>query len=132
MRTRAALLTPVQHTNSQYPLPESGTKSASKIKRPGVAERFADPAVPKSVEVDLALLDYADQRLRALELAIVKTAKPQEAHTLYVLQSVPGIGKLLRRVLLSERHDLARFPRVQDGGSSCRVVTCARESAGKR
>src|SRR5207247_1219417 len=28
--------------------------------------------------------------------------------------------------------DIARFPRVQDFVSSCRLVTCARESAGKR
>jgi hypothetical protein len=58
MRQRAALLTHVQHTTSQYTVPEIGTKSAYKTNRPGVAEQFADPAVPKSVEVDHALLDY--------------------------------------------------------------------------
>ena len=29
-------------------------------------------------------------------------------------------------------HDIARFPRGPDFVSSCRVVTCAQESAGKR
>src|SRR5262252_469236 len=29
-------------------------------------------------------------------------------------------------------HDIARFPRVQDFVSSCRLVKCAKESAGKR
>jgi hypothetical protein len=29
--------------------------------RDGVAQRFADPAVHKSVEVDLALIDFYDQ-----------------------------------------------------------------------
>src|SRR5438093_6104688 len=29
-------------------------------------------------------------------------------------------------------HDIARFPRVQDFVSYCRLVTCAKESAGKR
>ena len=57
MRTRAELLTHVQQTHSQDNLPESGTKIASKTHRAGVAEQFADPAVPKSIEVDLALLD---------------------------------------------------------------------------
>jgi transposase len=42
------------------------------------------------------------------------------------------MGKILRLVLLYEIHDLARFPRVQDFVSSCRLVKCARESAGKR
>jgi transposase len=35
-------------------------------------------------------------------------------------------------VLLYEIHEINRFPRVQDFVSSCRLVTCAKESAGKR
>jgi transposase len=82
--------------------------------------------------VDLALIDYYDQLLRDLELAIVKTAKQHDANTLYLLQTVPGIGKILSLVLLYEMHDIARFPRVQDFVSYCRLVKCAKESAGKR
>jgi hypothetical protein len=37
-------------------LPEIGKKIAYKANRDGVAERFAAPAVPKSIEVDLALI----------------------------------------------------------------------------
>ena len=132
MRKRAELLTHVQQTNSQYNLPDIGKKIAYKTNRAGVAERFADPAVQKSVEVDLALIDYYDQLLRDLELAIVKTAKQHDANTLYLLQTVPGIGKILSLVLLYEMHDIARFPRGQDFVSYCRLVKCAKESAGKR
>ena len=60
-RKRAALLTHIQQTNRQYNLPEIGKKIASKANRDGVAERFPDPAVHKSVEVDLALIDFYDQ-----------------------------------------------------------------------
>ena len=132
MRKRAELLTHVQQTNWQYNMPEIGKKIAYKANRAGVAERFADPAVQKSVEVDLALIDYYDELLRDLELALVKTANQHDAHTLYFLQSVPGIGKILSLVLLYEMHDIARFPRVQDFVSYCRLVKCAKESAGKR
>jgi transposase len=132
MRKRAALLTPVQQTNSQDNVPDIGTKIAYKTNRSGVAERLTDPAVQKSVEVDLALLDYDDQLLRDLELALVQTAKHHAANTLSLLQTVPGIGTSLRLVLLYEMHDIARFPRVQDCVSYCRLVTCAKESAGKR
>lgn len=132
VRKRAELLTHVQQTNRQYNLPELGKDIAYKTNRPGVAERFADPAVQKSVEVDLALIDYYDQLLRDLELAIVQTAKQHDANTLYLLQTVPGIGKILSLVLLYEIHDIARFPRVQDFVSYCRLVKCAKESAGKR
>ncbi len=132
VRKRAELLTHVQQTNSQYNLPEIGKKIAYKANRDGVAERFPDPAVQKSIEVDLALIDYYDQLLRDLELAIVTAAKQHDANTLYLLQTVPGIGKILSLVLLYEMHDIARFPRVQDFVSYCRLVKCAKESAGKR
>jgi len=49
-----------------------------------------------------------------------------------LLQIVPGIGKILRLVLLYEIHDIQRFPRVQDFVSYCRLVKCANESAGTR
>jgi transposase len=97
-----------------------------------VAERFADPAVQKSIEVDLALITYYDQLLTDLELSIVKNAKHHDANTFYRLCSVPGVGKILALVMLYEIHDIHRFPRVQDFVSYCRLVNCAKESAGKR
>jgi transposase len=53
---RAELLAHVQNTHSQDNLPAIGKKIASKANRDGVAERCADPAVPKSLEGDLALI----------------------------------------------------------------------------
>ena len=132
MRKRAELLAHVHNTNSQYNLPEIGKKIAYKANRDGVAERFADPAVQKNIEVDLALITYYDRLLGDVELAIVKAAKHHDAHTLYLLQTVPGIGKILSLVLLYEIHDIDRFPTVQDFVSYCRLVKCAKESAGKR
>jgi transposase len=70
--------------------------------------------------------------LRDLELHLLKAAKPHDAQTVYLRQTVPGIGKILSLVLLYELHDLARFPSVQDFVSYCRLVKCAKESAGKR
>jgi transposase len=132
VRHRAELLTPVQHTNRQYHLPAIAKKSADQANRDGVAERFPDPAVQKSIEVDLALMGHDDALLRDLELAMVTTAKQHDAHTRYLLQTVPGLGQIRSLVLVYERHDMARFPRVQDCVSSGRLVTCAKASAGKR
>jgi hypothetical protein len=81
MRKRAELLAHVQNTNSQYNLPAIGKKITYKANRDGVAERFPDPAVHKSIEVDLALIDYYDQLLTDLELHIVHTAKDHDANT---------------------------------------------------
>jgi transposase len=131
-RKRAERLAHIQNTNSQYNLPEIGKQLAYKANRAGVAERFPDPAVQKSLAVDLGLIGYYDQVLNDLELTIVNTAKQHNAQTLYRLQSVPGIGKILALVLLYEIHDIVRFPRVQDFVSYCRLVKCTKESAGKR
>jgi hypothetical protein len=97
---RGKLLAHSQNTNSQYNLPAIGKKIAYKANRDGVAERFADAAVQKSIEVDLALIGYYDGLLRDVELTIVKTAKHHDANTLYLLQTAPGIGKILSLVLL--------------------------------
>jgi transposase len=131
-RKRAELLAHIQNTNSQYNLPEIGKKLTYKANRDGVAERFPDPAVQKSMAVDLTLLGSYDPLLSDLELHIVKAAKQHDANTLYLLQTVPGIGKILSLVLLYELHDIRRFPSVQDFLSYSRLVKCARESAGKR
>ena len=129
---RAELLAHVQNTNSQYNLPAIGQKIAYKANRDGVAERFTDPAVQKSIEVDLTLIGHYDDLLRDVELTIVKAAKHHDANTLYLLQTVPGIGKILSLVLLYEIYDINRFPRVQEFASYCRLVKCAKESNGKR
>src|SRR5215470_12282528 len=86
MRKRSELIAPVQHTNSQDNLPEIGKKSAYKANREGVAERFEEAAVQKTIEVDLALITYYDTLLKDLELYILKAATHHDPHTLYLLQ----------------------------------------------
>jgi hypothetical protein len=56
MRKRSELLAHGQPTDSQDHLPEIGKNIADKANRDGVAERFPDPAVQQSIEVDLALM----------------------------------------------------------------------------
>jgi transposase len=129
---RAELLAHVQNTNSQYNLPEIGKKLVYKANREGVAERFLEPAVHKSIEVDLTLIGQYDRLLTDLELALVQTAKAHDAQTFYRLRSIPGVGKILALVLLYEIHDIHRFPHVQEVVSYGRLVKCAKESAGKR
>jgi hypothetical protein len=131
-RQRAERLAPVQQPNSQDTVPEIGKQLAYKANRDGVAERCPDPAMQKSVDVALALLDSSDQLRRDVELTIVQTATQHQAQTLYRLPSVPGLGKLWSWVLRYEMHDLTRFPRVQDVVSDGRLVTCAKASAGPR
>ncbi len=132
VRKRAELLAHIQNTNSQYNLPEIGKKLAYKANRAGVEEHFPDPSVRKTIEVDVSLIDHYDKLLGEVELYITRTAKAHDVQTFSRLQSVPGIGQILALVILYEIQDIARFPRVQDFVSYCRLVKCAKESGGKR
>jgi transposase len=132
VRKRAELFAHIPNTTSQYNLPEMGNKLAYKANRAGVEEHFPDPSVRKTIEVEVSLINHYDQLLGAVELYITRTAKAHAVQTFARLQSGPGIGQILALVLLYEIHDSARFPRVQDCVSYCRLVKCAKESNGKR
>ncbi len=131
-RKRAELLAHSQNTTSPYHLPEIGKKVAYKANREGVAEHFPEPSVGQTLEGDRARSDHSDKGLGDLELSLPRTAQGHDVQTFARLQSVPGLGKILALVILYEIQDITRFPRVQDFVSSCRVVKCAKESAGKR
>jgi transposase len=131
-RQRAELLAHVHQTNRQDHLPALGQKIADTANREGVAERWADPAVHKSIAGDLARISDADERLREVARTIRNTATHHDANTLSRLPTVPGIGTLLSRVWRYDIHAINRFPTGQDVVSSGRLVTCAKASAGKR
>jgi len=131
VRQRADLMAHVQNTNSQYNLPEIGKPMSRKVHRVGVAERFADVQVQKSVQLDFGLIEYLDKVIADLELTIKRLSKQHDPHVLYWLHSVPGIGPILALVILYEIHDVNRFPSVQNFTSYSRLVKCAKESAGK-
>ena len=88
--------------------------------------------MPKHLAVDFALITDDDALLRALQLSIIQTAKQHDANTLHLRHTVPGIGKILSLVRLYDIPHSDRFPRVQDFASYGRLVTCAKEAAGKR
>ena len=131
VRQRADLMAHVQNTNSQYNLPEIGKPMSRKVNRIGVAERFADTQVHKSITLDFGLIEYLDKAIADVELTIKRLSKQHNPQALHLLLSVLGIGPILALVILYEIHDIHRFPSVQNFTSYCRLVKCAKESAGK-
>lgn len=132
VRKRAELLGHVVNTNSQHALPPLPGKVAHKCNRDGVVERFEDPSVAKSIEVDLALVETYDRLITELERSILATAKQHDPNALHLLRSIPGVGKVLGLTILYEICDIGRFPRVQEFSSYARLVKPARSSAGKQ
>ena len=132
MRKRAELLSHIQNTNAQYNLPEFDGSLSYPANREDLAERFTDDSVRKSVETDLALIEVYDKHLKEVELYLARHARIDDPNSYHLLRTVPGVGQFLWLVLLYEIHDIARFPRVQDFVSYCRLIRCSKESAGKK
>lgn len=132
MHARAEAIAHVQNTVSQYNLPALAKKLSFAANREGVAEHFSDDSVRRMVSSDLALMDHLDEQLQGIELYLVRHAKVDDPLVFQLLQSVPGIGKILALVLLYEIHDIGRFKTVGQFVSYCRLVRCSHESAGKK
>jgi len=128
---RAELLAHIINTNTQYNLPLFEKRIKHKSNRAGVPDRFTDPSVKKTIEIDLSLIDVYDELIRDVELYLEKHAKAHDANTFYRLRSVPGIGKTLALVIIYEINDIHRFNRVQNFASYARLIRPQKESNGK-
>jgi transposase len=131
VRKRGQLLAHIQNTRAQYNLPAFEKRLAYPGNRDGVVERFSDPSVRKSIEVDVVLIDQYDALVNDLELTIVREAKRHDGDAFHRLRSVPGIGKVLALTILYEIHDIHRFDRVQEFASDARLVKCQKQSGGR-
>ena len=122
VRTRAEALAHIQNTVSQYNLPPLAKKlhlrRQSRRGRRAVRrrERAADG------RVDLALIGHVDEQLQSLELYLVRHAKVDDPQAYHLLQTIPGVGKILALVLLYEMHDAGRFGDQRHFVSYCRLV----------
>jgi transposase len=131
MRKRAELLCHIHNTHTQCNYERLGKNLRYKSNRKLVENRFADPSVQKSVDLDIQLINFYDEQLTGIEYYIKKHAKINDYQSYMLLNSVPGIGKIISLVILYEIYDITRFPSVQDFASYARLIKCRAESAGK-
>jgi transposase len=132
MRKRAELYAHIQNTRSQYNLSDFLGRIAKAQNRQGVAERFEDTSVQNMIATDLAVITAYDPIIAKVERYIIKTAKHHDPVAHALLNTIPGIGRILSLVILYEIENINRFPRVQDFSSYSRLVKCAKESNGKK
>lgn len=132
MRKRAELLAHIQNTAKQYNLPENLGSISKARNRVDLLDKFTDPTVKLSIDANMKMVDAHDYVIEDLERAIVKEAKHHDATSYALLQTIPGVGKILALDLLYEIGNISRFPRVQNFASYCRLVRCSKESNGKK
>lgn len=131
MRKRSELLAHIQNTRNQYNLPSFEKTISRKNNRGKVVDHFDDPAVQKSMELNLSLIDHYDSILRKTENYILNHVKAHNANEFYLLRTIPGVGEILALVILYEIHNINRFEKVQNFTSYARLIRPQKESAGK-
>ena len=131
MHKRSELLAHIQNTRNQYNLPSFEKTISRKNNRVKVIEHFNDPAVQKSMELNLALIEKYDDILRTTENYILNHVKAHNPNEFYLLRTIPGVGEILALVMLYEIHNIKRFEKVQNFTSYARLIRPQKESAGK-
>ena len=131
VRRRSQLFTHIRLTFHQHNLPAPAGPLHPQRNRTGLADALPDPIVRASMEADLAVAERLDEVIRNLERTARRQARNDDPETLRLLQTIPGVGKILSLTLLYELHNVHRFPRVQDFLSYARLVKSQKSSAGK-
>jgi transposase len=131
VRKRSELAGHIANTNTQHNLPSHGRGLDYARKQTISLDKYHDPIVRASMELDLALIKFYDRLLPHIERYILKLGRLHDRRSLALLQTVPGIGKILGLTILYEVHSIDRFPTVQDFASYSRLVAPPKVSAGK-
>lgn len=132
VRQCGLLVAHIINTNTQYNLPPFNKKLSRKFNHDGVAERFDDPSVRAAVQADLSMIEAFNKLIGPLEWQIEKTACHHDHNNLYLLRTIPGVGRIIALVILYEVHDISRFKTVQRFCSYARLICPQKESDGKR
>ncbi len=83
-----------------------------------------------AITSNLRVLQCLSEQIEVLERTVVERVKLREEFRL--LQTIPGVGRILALTNMLEVGDIHRFPTVGDFASYCRCVDSARLSNGKK
>jgi transposase len=112
-------------------LPGLSNLDAEKIRKLFSGYKLTDGAA-YSLQTDLDMIAYLDTVIAKLEWHILKTARDHDNHTLAILRSLKGLGKIISLTILYEIHTIKRFKTAQCFSSYARVVKVERSSHGKK
>lgn len=131
VRIRAELLGHIQITNYQANYLPLGRINNKRV-RSDIQSRFLQQEVNKSVEADIALIQYYNKVIRDLETYIMAQARDLYNKELFILTSIKGVGDTIALTIMLETDNINRFPTHQKFISYSRLVKCTHESAGKK
>jgi transposase len=95
-----------------------------------VRKMFTAPALKFAAEKSIAVIDFLDATIKQIEKEVLAKIKLRKEFEL--LQTIPGIGKILALTIMLEVGDVNRFEKVGNYSSYCRCVNSQRISNGKK
>ncbi len=122
-------LTMNQHTEGLVPTPKSNHNRDEQ--EAVILEKYTDPLLRMAVKTDMAMVRSYDQQIRLIEKELEKQVKKTFERDYILLQTVPGVGRILALSILFEMDAVSRFPTVKDFVSYSRLVKGSVASAGK-
>jgi transposase len=93
-------------------------------------EMFTSPSLKFAAEKSIAAIGFLDATLKQIEKEVLSRIKLRKEFEL--LQTIPGIGKILALTIMLEVGDINRFEKVGNYSSYCRCVNSRRMSNGKK
>jgi transposase len=91
---------------------------------------FTDPCDQLITRLELQILEQLNQSIAEIEKDLLKRVRPMPSYQ--VLQSMPGVGRILSLTICLETADPQRFPSAGDYASYCRCVDSRRVSNGRK
>ena len=124
VQQRTQLLQHIQISNHQYNLPTFDFRLSRPSARENdtIVSRFDHPSTQLSIRTDLELIDALDEKIEKIEAHLVQHAQVHQRQAYELLQTIPGVGKVLGLVILYEVENLERFSRVCEFLSYARLV----------
>ena len=96
-----------------------------KTNRAGLPGQLQGEDVQVSATCDLHHIEAIDRIVLDLESQALRQARHHDPDALTLLQTIPGVGKIIGLTILYETHQIERFPAPQNYASYCRLVRSA-------
>ncbi len=104
--------------------------SIKKMTSEKAGEMFTSPSLKLAAEKSIAAIGFLDATIKQIEKEVLSRIKLRKEFEL--LQTIPGIGKILALTIMLEVGDINRFAKVGNYSSYCRCVNSQRISNGKK
>ena len=127
---RTSLILSLKSLHTRMTGRDLGTGAIKALEAKEAEKLFEHPADQLITRLDLQLVEQLGQSIKSIEDTILGTVKSLPDYQ--VLQTMPGVGKILGMTITLETVDPKRFASPGDYASYCRCVDSRRMSNGKK